>query len=143
LMSPILANPMIKPDRAAIIGARDYFKDLLEIRADTPLFRLRTGQEVNERVKFHNTGPQQVAGVIAMTIDGRGYPNARYSQVAALFNVDKVAREVTVDELKGRTLTIHKTLQKSSGDPLAKTATFNSASGTFRIPPRTTVVFVE
>ena len=143
LISPILANPLIKPDRAAIVGARDYFLDLLEIRADSSLFRLRSAQDVIERVKFHNTGPQQVAGVIAMTIDGRGYKHAKYSKLAVLFNVDKVAREVTVDALKGHKLSIHKVQVKSSADALAKTATFNRAGGTFRIPPRSTVVFVE
>jgi pullulanase len=143
LMSPILANALIKPDSAAIIGARDYFQDLLEIRADTSLFRLRTGRAVGERVTFHNTGPQQVAGVIAMTIDGRNYQHAKYKQVAVLFNVDKVARDITVDELKGRMLSIHKTQLKSTSDLIAKTATFNPASGSFHIPPRTTVVFVE
>ena len=143
LMSPILANALIKPDSAAITGARDYFKDLLEIRSDTSLFRLRTAQEVINRVKFHNTGPQQEAGVIAMTIDGRNYQNAKYSRLAVLLNVDKVARDVTVGELKGRKLSIHKVLVKSTADQLAKTATFNQASGAFRIPPRTTVVFVE
>ncbi|WP_426209908.1 alpha-1,6-glucosidase domain-containing protein [Massilia sp. TWP1-3-3] len=143
LMSPILANPLIKPDRAAIVSARDYFLDLLEIRADSSLFRLRTAQDVIERVKFHNTGPQQVAGVIAMTIDGRGYQHAKYSKLAVFFNVDKLAREVNVDELKGHNLSIHKVQRKSSSDALAKTATFDRASGVFTIPPRSTVVFVE
>ncbi|MBZ2207387.1 alpha-1,6-glucosidase domain-containing protein [Massilia soli] len=143
LMSPILANPMIKPTQAAIIGARDYFIDMLEIRNDTPLFRLRTAQDVMERVRFHNTGPQQVAGVIAMSIDGQRYPGAKYKGVTAFFNVDKVARDVTIAEMKGRKLSVHKTHRKSSSDALARTAGFDAASGTFRIPPRTTVVFVE
>lgn len=143
LMSPILANPLIMPDRAAIVGARDYFRDLLEIRADTSLFRLRTAQDVIDRLHFHNTGPQQVAGVIAMSIDGRGYQNAKYGKLAVFFNADKVARSVTVDELRGRNLSIHKVHVKSTADTLARTAGFNQASGTFTIPPRTTVVFVE
>ena len=143
LMSPILANALVKPDSAAIVRARDYFMELLEIRADSSLFRLRTAQDVMERVKFHNTGPQQVAGVIAMTIDGRNYKHAKYSKLAVFFNADKVARDVTVDELKGSKLSIHKVQLKSSSDLLAKTATFDRAAGTFRIPARSSVVFVE
>ena len=143
LMAPVLANPLIKPDSAAIIAARDYFKDLLEIRADTSLFRLQTANDVAERLKFHNTGPQQVPGLIAMTIDGRGYKKAKYSKVAVFINVAKVAQDVTVSELKGRKLFIHKTLDKSTSDPLARTASFNPFNGAFRIPPRTTVVFVD
>ncbi len=143
LMSPILANPLIRPDSAAILGARGYFLDLLEIRADSSLFRLRTAQDVIERVKFHNIGPQQVAGVITMTIDGRGYQHAKYSKLAVFFNADKVMRELTVDELKSRMLAIHKVQLKSSSNLLTKTATFDRASGVFRIPSRSTVAFVE
>jgi pullulanase len=143
LISPILANPLIAPDSAAIVSARDYFIDLLKIRSDTSLFRLRTAQDVIDRVKFHNTGPQQVAGVIAMTIDGSGYQHAKYKTVATFINVDKVARDVTVTDLRNRILSIHKVQRNSNNDQLAKTATYNRNSGTFRIPPRTTVVFVE
>ena len=143
LMAPILANTLVKPDSAAIVAARDYFAELLEIRKDSSLFRLRSAQDVMERVKFHNTGPQQVAGVIAMSIDGRGYKHAQYKNVAVFFNVDKVARDVTVAELRERGLSIHKVQRKSVADPLAKTATYERATGTFRIPPRSTVVFVE
>jgi pullulanase len=146
LIAPILANPMIRPDSAAIVNARDNFLDLLAIRKDSTLFRLRTAQDVSERLRFHNTGPEQVPGVIAMSIDGQNpsrYEGANYKSVVALFNVDKVAREVAIPELKGRKLSVHKIQRKSASDMLAKTATFNKLSGTFLIPPRTTVVFVE
>ncbi|MFB9240951.1 DUF3372 domain-containing protein [Massilia antarctica] len=142
-MSPILANALIKPDSAAIVSVRDYFLDLLEIRNDTTLFRLRSARDVSERLRFHNVGPQQVAGLIAMSIDGRRYPGAKYASVATFFNVDKVARTITIDELKGRKLAVHKVQRKSDNDRLARTATYERASGTFSIPPRTTVVFVE
>ena len=48
LMAPILANPLIQPDMAAILSARGYFLDLLEIRKDSSLFRLRTGRRIHE-----------------------------------------------------------------------------------------------
>jgi len=143
LMSPILVNPLIKPDSVAIVAARDYFVDLLQIRSDTSLFRLRTAQDVIDRVKFHNTGPGQVPGVIAMSIDGIGYQHAKYKKVAVFFNVDKVAREVTIGELRNDMFGVHKVQRNSDNDPLARTATYNRATGTFRIPPRTTVVFVS
>src|SRR3954471_24186609 len=111
LMSPILANPLIKPDYNAITSARDYMNDLLAIRQDSSLFRLRTAKDVSERLRFHNTGPAQAAGLIVMSIDGqhpRRYDDAKYKSVVALFNVDKVARTVTVAELAGRRLKVHK-----------------------------------
>jgi pullulanase len=143
LMSPILANPLIRPDSAAIIGARDYFNDLLEMRKDTSLFRLRTAQDVIERVKFYNVGPAQVPGVIAMHIDGVGYQHAKYKSVTVIINVDKVARSLEIPELKWRKFDLHKVQRKSSGDQLTKTAHYNGSGGVFSIPARTTAVFVE
>jgi hypothetical protein len=117
--------------------------DLLQIRSDTSLFRLRTAQDVIDRVKFHNTGPSQVAGVIAMSIDGVGYQHAKYKKVVVFFNVDKEARDITIGELRNDIFGVHKVQRNSNNDALAKTATYNRATGTFRIPPRTTVVFVS
>ncbi|CAN7260574.1 pullulanase-type alpha-1,6-glucosidase [Duganella sp. LjRoot269] len=146
LMSPILANALIKPDSAAIVSARDTMNDLLAIRQDSSLFRLRTAKDVSDRLRFHNTGPQQVPGLIVMSIDGQHpqhYAGAKYKSVVALFNVDKVAKTIAVPELAGRKLKVHKIQRKSGSDTLARTATYASATGSFTIPPRTTVVFVE
>jgi pullulanase-type alpha-1,6-glucosidase len=146
LMAPILANPLIKPDSAAILRSRDYMNDLLAIRQDSALFRLRTGQDVSERLRFYNTGPQQVPGLIVMGIDGRHprrYDDARYKSVVVLFNVDKVAKSVTVPELQGRRLTLHPVQRRSDSDPQVHNASYSAAGGSFTIPPRTTVVFVE
>ena len=116
---------------------------MLEIRKDTSLFRLRTAQDVMERASFHNTGPQQLARLIAMSIDGQRYPGAKYKGATTFFNVDKVAKDLTIAEMKGRKLVLHKVHRKSGSDALARTAGFDPATGAFRIPPRTTVVFVE
>jgi len=146
LMAPILTNALIKPDTQAIVNARDYMHDMLAIRQDTSLFRLRTAKDVSERLRFHNTGPQQVPGVIALSIDGQHpqrYDGARYKSVVTLFNVDKVAKTVLLPELRGRKLKVHKVQLKSEADRLARTAQYEAATGSFTIPPRTTVVFVE
>jgi pullulanase/glycogen debranching enzyme len=143
LISPVLANPLIKPDHAAIVSARDTFNELLAIRKDSSLFRLRTAQDVQQRLKFYNVGPTQEAGVVAMHLVGDGYKDAKYKSVTVLFNVDKVAREVAIGELKGRKLAVHPIQRQSTSDTLAKTSTYNPANGAFVVPPRTTVVFVE
>jgi pullulanase/glycogen debranching enzyme len=145
LMGPILTNPLIKPDSAAILRSRDYVQDLLAIRQDSALFRLRTAQDVSERLRFYNTGPQQVPGLIVMGIDGarpRLYDSARHKSVVVLFNVDKVAKSVTVPELAGRRLSLHPIQRSSDSDPLVRNASYSS-TGTFVIPPRTTAVFIE
>nr|WP_315215420.1 alpha-1,6-glucosidase domain-containing protein [uncultured Duganella sp.] len=140
LMSPILANPLIKPDTGAIVSARDYVNDMLAIRQDSALFRLRTGDEVAKRLRFHNTGPGQIPGLIVMSLDGR-VPlrggDAKYKSVVVLFNVDKVGKTIAVPELAGRRLTLHHVLRKAGiGD-------YDSASGSFTIAPRSTAVFVQ
>jgi len=50
--------------------AFDHVREMLRIRKSSTLFRLRDAEQVNLRVKFYNTGPSQLPGVIAMGIDG-------------------------------------------------------------------------
>jgi len=145
LMAPVLANPLIAPDSAAIQGARSVFEDFLAIRKDTTLFRLRTAKDVSERLVFHNTGPEQVPGMVVMRIDGdepNRYPQSRYRSVVVVFNVDKVEKSVTIPRLKGLKLDLHK-IQRNGSDPVVKGARYASASGAFTIPARSAAVFVE
>ncbi|MFA9215653.1 MAG: pullulanase-type alpha-1,6-glucosidase [Sphingomonadaceae bacterium] len=146
LMSPILRNPLLTPDSAAILRSRDYLQDLLAIRRDSSLFRLRSASEVSQRLRFYNTGPQQLPGLIVMALDGQRpqrYDESRYRHIVVLFNVDKVAKTLSVPELRGRRLVLHKRQLRSDSDALVRSASYNSASGSFSIPPRTTAVFVE
>jgi len=145
LMAPILTNPLIKPDTRAIVAAKNAFEDFLAIRADSTLFRLRTAQDVIDRLKFYNVGPDQVPGLVAMSIDGTRparYPGARYKAVVVVFNVDKVAKSLAIPELKGRKLQLHR-IQQSGSDDVVKGASFDRDSGTFAIPARTAAVFVQ
>jgi pullulanase len=144
-MAPVLANPLIRPDTRAILAAKAAFQELLAIRKDSTLFRLRTGQDVIDRLKFYNVGPDQVPGVVAMRIAGdqpTAYPGARYKSVVVLFNVDKVARSIAIPALKGSALQLHR-IQKSGSDDVVKASGYDSASATFSIPARTTAVFVQ
>lgn len=145
MMAPILANPLIKPDTRAILQAKAVFEDLLAIRKDTTLFRLRTAQDVVDRLKFHNTGPDQVPGVIVMEIDGNDpakYARAQYKGVVVVFNVDKAAKTVAVPALKGRKLQLHR-LQRNGSDEVVKASSFDRNSGGFSVPARTAAVFVQ
>lgn len=145
LMAPVLANPLIKPDTPAILAAKGGFEDLLAIRQSSTLFRLRTAQDVIDRLKFHNTGPAQVPGVVAMSISGaepRPYPGAKYKRVVVLFNVDKVANTVTIPELQGRKLKLHD-VQRFGSDAVVRASAYDPGAGSFTIPARTTAVFVQ
>lgn len=145
IMAPVLRNASIKPDTAAILSAKSAFEELLAIRSDTSLFRLRSAQDVSERLRFFNTGPDQEPGLVVMRIDGDSpyrYPGAQYRSVVVLFNVDKVAKQVAIPELKGLKLALHK-LQRQSSDATLRSSSYAEATGRFTIPARTTAVFVE
>lgn len=136
LIKPLLANAAIKPAPADIAFARDAFRDLLRIRASSTLFRLRSAADIRQRLRFYNTGSQQEPSVIAAHIDGAGYPGAVFKGVTYLINVDKTAHSLAVPQAKGKRLRLHPVQR-------AATATYDSATGTFSIPARSAVVFVE
>lgn len=145
LMQPVLANPLIKPDTRAILQARDVYENFLAIRKDSTLFRMRSAQDVIERLKFHNVGPDQVPGLVVMSIDGaspRPYQGAGYARVVVLFNVDKVAKRFAIPELKGKQLALHG-IQRGGADEVVKTSAYDQASGTFSVPARSAAVFVQ
>ncbi|MTV40048.1 alpha-1,6-glucosidase domain-containing protein [Duganella radicis] len=145
LIKPLLRNAAIKPAPEDIAYARDAFRDLLAIRASSTLFRLRTAQDIKQRLRFFNTGPSQVPTVIAARIDGKGYAGARFKAVTYLINVDKVAQHITVNEDKNRKYTLHPvhTSMTAADKRVASEARYDKISGTFTVPPRSAVVFVE
>ncbi len=145
IMAPVLANPLIRPDTRAILAARAGFEELLAIRKDSALFRLRSAQDVNERLAFHNTGPDQVPGIVAMSISGNqptAYPGAQYKKIVVVFNVDKSAKSVAIPELKNLKLQLHR-IQKTGSDAVVKASAYDAAAGSFTIPARTAAVFVQ
>ncbi len=142
VMTPLLQNPLLKPAPGDIVSARDAFRDVLKIRKSSKLFRLNTAADINARMKFYNTGTAQTPGVIAYSISGTNLdPN--YKSVFVVFNADKVAQTVTAADYAGRSIALHPVQQGSTADAVVKTASFNSTSGVFTIPARTTAVFVE
>ncbi|TMQ18641.1 MAG: DUF3372 domain-containing protein [Deltaproteobacteria bacterium] len=143
IIKPLLANPAIKPAPADIRLARDMFRDLLEIRASSPLFHLRTGAEIKQRLGFYNTGSRQEPTVIAGHLDGRGYPHAE-RDLLYLVNVDKVAHTLTIAAEKHKPYRLHPVQRRfTAADhrPQAE-ARYDRATGAFTVPPRTAVVFV-
>lgn len=102
-----------------------------------------------ERVQFLNCGPSYIPGVIVMSIeDGyegiSGLPQLDpiFSYIVVIFNACATDITFTSPALKGRDLQLHP-LQVNSTDDIVKHSTYNQSSGSFRIPPRTSSVFVE
>jgi pullulanase-type alpha-1,6-glucosidase len=144
-MDPFLINAALKPGFPAIHAAHLYFEDILRIRKSSPLFRLETGEEVKQRLKFYNVGPNQQPALIVMAISdkvGRKLdPNAK--SIVVLFNVDKVAKTISIQDYVGIPLSLHPIQLRSSADPAVRQSRYDASTGTFSIPPRTTSVFVE
>ena len=137
------ATPRIKPMPAEIRWTRDAFLDLLRIRASSSLFRLRSADEVAQRLTFHNTGPSQVPGLLLAHLDGNGLAGAGFNDVVMLFNADDVTQTLVVGALAGKAYALHPVHRAArAADTRAASAAYESASGTFSVPARTAVVFV-
>ncbi|MTW10864.1 DUF3372 domain-containing protein [Pseudoduganella eburnea] len=136
LMQPLLANRALQPAPADIAFARDTFRDLLRIRASSTLFRMRTAEDIKQRLHFLNTGPDQVATVVAARLDGSGYEGARFRTIAYFINVDKVEQAIVAKSEAGKAYRLHPVQAGSPGR-------YDAATGSFTIPPRTAIVFVE
>jgi pullulanase/glycogen debranching enzyme len=144
LLKPLLGNHAFKPLPADIAFARDAFRDLLAVRASSALFRLPTASDIRRRLRFFNTGSTQNPTVVAAHLDGEGYPGAAFKGISYFINVDKVGHTVTDEQATGKTMRLHPVfLAPGAADKRATQATFDPATGSFSIPPRTAVVFVE
>jgi pullulanase len=143
-MQPHLANAAaIAPTPELIRFTRDAFMDLLRIRASSSLFRLRSTDDVQRRLTFHNTGPEQTPTVIVGHLNGEGLPGANFREIVYLLNTDKVAQQVSAPALQGKALVLHPVHRlATAADARAATATFDAARGAFSVPARTVVVFV-
>jgi pullulanase len=142
-LRPFLADAALKPGAAEIAWTRDAFRDLLRIRASSTLLRLRTADDIKTRLRFHNTGSAQVETVLMGHVDGAGYAGAGFKELLYLVNVDKQARTVAADALKGKAFQLHPVhAVATAADARAKAASYDGATGSFTVPARTAVVFV-
>ena len=146
IIRPLLAREDIRPGRDEILATVHHFREMLRIRKSSPLFRLRTAQDVMARVRFLNTGPDQVPGLIVMEIkdelDGMRPIDPANRRIVVLVNATKGTIAFDNDAVKGGQFELHP-VQVASRDERVKQASFDAQRGTFSIPARTTAVFVE
>jgi pullulanase/glycogen debranching enzyme len=143
VMKPLLADARIKPEPANIAWTRDAFRDLLRIRASSTLFRMRTADDIRQRLRFYNTGSAQNPAVIALHLDGEGYAGARFKEVMVFINVGAQAQSLILPPEAAKAWTLHPVhVAKSTADLRACEAAHEAQSGRFDIPARTAVVFV-
>jgi len=136
----IIADDSIDASPDDIDATPAMSRELLQIRFSSPLFRLRAGADVMSRVDFHNTGPDQLPGLIVMSItDGicaGDDLDPAVDGVVVLINAAPDAREFPLAGAEG--FELHP-VQAASADARTQTAAF--ADGMFTVPGRTAAVF--
>lgn len=144
VMQPLLANPNLKPTNVEIFNSLAHFQEMLQIRKSSPLFRLRTAEDIQSHVKFLNTGPSQIPGLIVMSIsdDQKKDLDQRYEPVTVLFNANSQPANFNNPAYKGFSFELHP-VQAQSQDQTVRSAKFNKDTATFTVPGRTTAVFVS
>ncbi len=138
---PLLADPNLKPSPADIQNAAAYFRELLQIRKSSLLFRLRTAAQVEHSVSFLNSGPEQVPGLIVMRLSNVDGLDEHYKELVVLFNARPEAVTFRDASFAGQDYVLHP-VQQNSVDAVVQTSAFDVANGAFTVPGRTTAVFV-
>ena len=141
IFRPLLANPALKPTQENIVNASAVFREFLQIRKSSPLFRLQTSDQIQRSLSFLNVGPDQIPGLIVMQLKNIDHLDADYGKIVVLFNTGVDPITFNDDSWVGNTFTLHP-VQQNSIDPVARSATSDEATGTFKVPGRTTAVFV-
>ena len=145
IMRPLLARTDLTPGHAEIALASGAFCDFLRVRASSPLFRLRTAEDVQARVRFLNTGPMQQPGLIVMTLadvaGDRPSLGSKWKRIVVLFNSNPGEVTFRYPVLAQWTLALHPA-QAAGTDTIVKQARFDRAQAAITVPGLTTAVFV-
>ena len=124
--------------------ACDQVLSMLKVRSSSPLFSLPTGKDIESRVNFLNTGPDQVDGLIIMSIDDGFHDSSlsdldpNFSEIIVAFNHAPEAMDFKLENTEN--LQIHPAIENTSG---ATTQSEVISKGIIKIPGFTTLVFVR
>jgi len=137
----LLADPALKVGKPEITFASNVFREYLQIRKSSPLFRLETAEDIEKSVTFMNTGPTQTPGLIVMRLSDITEVDPAYNEIVVLFNASPETVQFASADFMGKKFELHP-VQAASVDELVKRADFDTANGKFTVPGRTTAVFV-
>jgi pullulanase len=145
VFKPLLADAAtIAPSPKDIAFARDAFRDLLAIRASTPLFRLTDAAEVRQRLSFPNSGPEQNPAVVVGRLDGAGRGDARFGELLYFVNVAASAQALTLPELQRAGWRLHPVqASRQAADKRPRQMLLDPALGRIVLPARTALVLVR
>ncbi len=142
ILAPALADPNLKPTEQDIKGTFLHTLEMLVIRKSIDLFRLRNAADIKKSVSFFNNGPEQIPGLIVERITGSDRFCFPASEAVVLVNASPQAQTFSDAAFRRQPLVLHP-VQVFSHDPVVRTSKFNSKTGTFTVPARTTAVFIE
>ena len=137
---PLLADPKLAPAKSDIEFASAVFREFLQIRKSSKLFRLTTGEQIKSDLSFYNTGPDQISGLIVMDLKDTKSIDPNYKEILVLFNARPDPVKFTDPEFMGKNFELH-SVQQNSADMLVRSSKYDSANGAFRLSGRTTAVF--
>jgi len=138
IYKPLLADPNLVPAKTDITFASAVFREYLQIRKSSPLFRLQTANEIKSRLSFLNAGLEQTPGLIVMRLNDTNNVDPNHKEVVVFFNARPEAVIFSDTTLNGDYV-LHP-IQQNSTDDVVKQASYGN--GTFNVPDRTTAVFV-
>ena len=137
---PLLADASLVPSCTTSGTSAALFRQFLTIKRSSPLLSLTSEAQVRQRLTFPLSGTAgQVPGVITEHLDGTGM---RTPSLTIVVNATGATVSQTVPSLAGTRQRLHPA-QGGGTDPVVKQARFAPATGTFTVPARTVVVFVE
>ena len=137
----LLANPALRVTKLDICNAVSAFREFLQVRRSSPLFRLRTTEQVKRCVSFKNTGQGQIPGLIVMLLTDADALDPNYNAIIVLFNASPYQVTFGDQSFINLKLELHPA-QAASADEILKRSDFDTSTGFFNIPGRTTAVFV-
>jgi pullulanase len=134
-LQPLLGDPALMAQPANIQRAYDHFREMLQVRYSSPLFRMITEPQIQQSLHFLNVGPNQVPGVIVMVL-GSGR-----QELVVVFNGSNQSQTISDPSLANLNLQLHRVLQNST-DPIVKQSAYSN-SGSVTVPALTTAVFAN
>lgn len=138
IYKPLLADPNLAPAKSDITFASAVFREFLQIRKSSPLFRLQTEAQVRQSLSFLNNGPSATPGLIVMRLTDANGIDPDYSEILVLFNARPEALTFIDTTITGNYV-LHPVQQTSVDEAVKQVKYFN---GGFEVPARSTTVYV-
>ena len=157
-ITPFLSTNLnkVKTDATHIQFVRTYFDDILAIRNSSKLFHMDSKSTISSREKWiagtfsGGTSGAAMAEFLDGSAKGGGGvydPKAKFTSAIVIVNADKVQKTLIDSAAIGQIWSLHPVLAAQTGAYQTWTqtgaASFDSSTGTFVVPPRSVIVWVQ